>query len=430
VVSTVTIPYLTGGSQAEREFTVYHSQHGPIIREQAGKWVAIRLMQRPVDALTQSFLRTKARNHDQFRATMQLRTNSSNNTVFADSSGNIAYYHGNFMPRRDPSFDWSEPVDGSNPATDWQGLHELDELIVVLNPSNGWLQNTNNWPFTVAGPESPNAAEYPTYMAPERETSRGLHAREVLQAAPPLTSDTLIDAAYDPYLMAFESPLPALFEAHDALPRHRPLRPELAEPIELLRGWDLRNGVDSTATSVAIDWAEQLRADVATATGIDAGEIDVATMIERSTPASRLDALRRAVARLQTDFGDWRTPWGEINRYQRRDGQIVQPFSDEAPSRPVPFASGRWGALASFGAATKPGTKRMYGTSGNSFVAVVEFGERVRAKAITVGGQSGDPGSPHFGDQVQRYLDGDLRDVWFYREDVEAHAERSYHPGE
>jgi acyl-homoserine-lactone acylase len=430
VVSTVTIPYLTGGSQAEREFTVYHSQHGPIIREQAGKWVAIRLMQRPVDALTQSFLRTKARNHDQFRATMQLRTNSSNNTVFADSSGNIAYYHGNFMPRRDPSFDWSEPVDGSNPATDWQGLHELDELIVVLNPSNGWLQNTNNWPFTVAGPESPNAAEYPTYMAPERENSRGLHALKVLQAAPPLTIDTLIDAAYDPYLMAFESLLPALFEAHDALPRHRPLRPELAEPIELLRGWDLRNGVDSTATSVAIDWAEQLRAEVATATGIDAGEIDVATMIERSTPASRLDALRRAVARLQTDFGDWRTPWGEINRYQRRDGQIVQPFSDEAPSRPVPFASGRWGALASFGAATKPGTKRMYGTSGNSFVAVVEFGERVRAKAITVGGQSGDPGSPHFGDQVQRYLDGDLRDVWFYREDVEAHAERSYHPGE
>jgi acyl-homoserine-lactone acylase len=428
-VSTVTIPYAVSDSIATREFTVYHSQHGPIIREQQGKWVAIRLMQSPVDALSQSFLRTKARDHDQFRATMQLRTNSSNNTVFADSSGNIAYYHGNFVPRRDPQFDWSEPVDGSNPATDWQGLHELDELIAVHNPSIGWLQNTNNWPFTVAGPDSPKPADFPKYMAPEPENPRGIHALRLLQAAPPLTLDTLIATAYDPHLTAFETLLPALIEAHDKLPRRSPLRTELAEPIALLRAWDLRNGVDSTATSVAIYWAEQLRAQVQAATGLE-GDPLLAAMIEQSTPASRLDALRTAISRLQTDFGDWRTPWGEINRYQRLDGQIEQPFSDDAPSVPVPFASGRWGALASYGATTKPGTKRMYGTSGNSFVAIVEFGERVRAKAITVGGQSGDPSSAHFSDQVQRYVEGALRDVWFYREDVEAHAERSYHPGE
>jgi acyl-homoserine-lactone acylase len=427
-VSSIRIPYATGGSMAEREFTVYHSQHGPIIREQDGKWVAIRLMQRPVDALSQSFLRTKARNHTEFRATMQLRTNSSNNTVFADSSGNIAYYHGNFMPRRDLSFDWNEPVDGSDPKTDWQGLHELDELIFVLNPSIGWLQNTNNWPFTVAGPDSPKSGNYPAYMAPDRENPRGLHALRVLADAPPFTLDSLITAAYDPYLSAFETLLPALLDAYDALPRRSPLRAELAEPIALLRGWDLRNGVDSTATSLAIYWAEQLLVRIA-ATGVEAHEIDVAMMLERSTPAERLDALRAAVARLQADFGDWQTPWGEINRYQRLDGQIHLRFLDDEPSVAVPFASGRWGALASYGAATKPGTKSMYGTSGNSFVAVVEFGERVRAKAIMVGGQSGDPSSPHFGDQVQRYVAGDLRDVWFYREDVEAHAERSYHPG-
>jgi acyl-homoserine-lactone acylase len=429
-VSTVTIPYAQGDSLAEREFTVYHSQHGPIIREQDGKWVAIRLMQRPVDALSQSFLRTKARNHAEFRETMQLRTNSSNNTVFADSSGNIAYYHGNFIPRRDPSFDWSKPVDGSNPATDWQELHEVDELISVLNPPIGWLQNTNNWPFTVAGPDSPKPTDYPAYMAPDLENPRGVHALKVLQDTPPLTLDTLLAAAYDPYLSAFETLLPSLLDAYDALPRRSPLRAELAEPIELLRAWDLRNGVDSTATSLAIYWAEQLLGRVAATTGMQSNEIHVATMIERTSPAERLDALRAAVARLQADFGDWRTPWGEINRYQRLDGQIQLHFDDNAPSVPVPFASGRWGALASYGAATRPGTKRMYGTSGNSFVAVVEFGERVRARAITVGGQSGDPSSPHFGDQVQRYVQGNLRDVWFYREDVEAHAERTYHPGE
>jgi len=122
-------------------------------------------------------------------------------------------------------------------------------------------------------------------------------------------------------------------------------------------------------------------------------------------------------------------PWGQINRFQRLTGDTSQPFSDAAPSIPVPFTSAQWGSLASFGAGRKPGTTRYYGTSGNSFVAAVEFGPRVTARAVTAGGESGDPASPHFNDQAARYASGQLRPVYFYPEELIGHTERSYHPG-
>jgi acyl-homoserine-lactone acylase len=153
-------------------------------------------------------------------------------------------------------------------------------------------------------------------------------------------------------------------------------------------------------------------------------------MATRATAEQRLGALAAAVGRLTRDFGTWKTPWGEINRFQRLTGDIVQPFSDSGASIPVPFTSARWGSLASFEARTYPGTKRRYGTYGNSFVAVVEFGrDSVRAKAVTAGGESGDPRSPHFDDQAERYAEGKLREVYFYPGQLEAHAKWKYHPG-
>jgi acyl-homoserine lactone acylase PvdQ len=143
----------------------------------------------------------------------------------------------------------------------------------------------------------------------------------------------------------------------------------------------------------------------------------------------RLQVFSDTVAMLNTDFGSWNRPWGEVNRYQRLNGDIQQAFNDDAPSLPVCMASGNWGALASFGAKRYPGTRRIYGTSGNSFIAVVEFGDKVRARSLLAGGQSGDADSPHFDDQAQRYVDREFKEVAYYREDVERRAEATYHPG-
>ncbi|HEX3374043.1 MAG TPA: acylase [Edaphobacter sp.] len=428
IAKQITVPYKTPSGMAEKKFTVYFSHHGPIIRSDNGKWVSIRLMKEPVKALIQSYLRTKTNDYKSFRKTLELKANSSNNTIFADSAGDIAYFHGNFIPRRDTSFDFTKPVDGSNPATEWKGLLTVDELPQLLNPKSGWLYNSNNWPWSGAGESSLRKQDYPAYVESGTETARGLHAIRVLQGRKDFTLDSLITAAYDSYLPWFDKPLPALIKAWEDAPTSDPLKAKLTNQIAALRTWDCRWGVASIPTSLAVFWGEDIRrhaADDAKKAGISAEEY-IAT---RTPPHQLLQSLAAASDRLTADFGTWKTPWGEINRYQRLTGDIVQPFNDAGPSIPVGFTSSLWGSLASFGARPYPGTKKWYGTSGNSFVAVVEFGEKVRAKAVTAGGASGNPASPHFNDQAKRYSTGDLRDVYFYRSDLKNHIEREYHPG-
>jgi acyl-homoserine-lactone acylase len=428
VAKQITVPYKTPTGIAEKKFTVYFTHHGPIVRSDNGKWVSIRLMNEPVKALTQSYIRTKTKDYQSFRKTLELKANSSNNTIFADSNGNIAYFHGNFIPRRDTSFDFTKPVDGSNPSTDWKDLLTVDELPQLLNPKSGWLYNSNNWPWSGAGESSLRKQDYPAYVESGTETARGLHAVRVLQGKKDFTLDSLITAAYDSYLPWFDKPLPALIKAWDDASPSDPLKSKLADQIASLRTWDCRWAVASVPTSLAVFWGEDIRRhtlDDAKKAGISAEEY-IAT---RTPPHQLLQSLAAASDRLIADFGTWKTPWSDINRFQRLTGDIVQPFNDAGPSIPVGFTSSLWGSLASFGARPYPGTKKWYGTSGNSFVAVVEFGEKVHAKAVTAGGESGNPASPHFNDQAKRYSTGNLRDVYFYRSDLKNHIEREYHPG-
>jgi acyl-homoserine-lactone acylase len=359
---------------------------------------------------------------------MELHTNSSNNTIFGDAEGNIAYFHANFIPKRDTHFDWTKPVDGSDPATEWHGLHSVEESPFLLNPKSGWLYNTNNWPYSSSGPSSPKIENYPSYMQTGGENARGIHAIRVLSGKKDFTPTSIIAAAFDSYLPAFEELIPPLVTAYDQVPATSPLKSTLSEQIGLLRTWDKRWGVNSVPTTLAVFWGEELQRAVAA----DARKAGISTddyMATRTTPEQRLNALAAASDKLTADFGTWKTPWGDINRFQRLTGDIVQPFSDAGPSIPVGFTSSRWGSLASFGARAYKGTKKMYGTSGNSFLAVVEFGDSVRAKAVSAGGESGDPKSPHFNDQADRYAKGNLRDVYFYRSQLKGHTDREYHPG-
>src|SRR5215831_1362716 len=353
-VKKIVVPYKTGNRMAQKEFTVYRTQHGPIIRELNGKWVSIALMEEPVKALIQSFTRTKAKSYNEFRDTMELHTNSSNNTVYADADGNIAYFHSNFIPKRDPKFDWTKPVDGSDPATDWKGVLSVDETPGLLNPSNGWLYNSNNAPWSAAGPNSPKKNDYPAYVDRGSENPRGIHAIMLLEKGKDFTLDSLISAAFDSYLPAFRDQIPALTKAWDRTTASNPLKARLAEPVALLKTWDMRWSAASVPTSIAVYWGEELEQRIKD--------------ISKASDEQLLQALSSAIDKLNGDFGTWRTAWGEINRYQRLNGDIVQKFNDNGPSIPVPFTSSRWGSLASFGARTYPGTKRRYGTTGNSFV--------------------------------------------------------------
>ncbi len=426
----VTLNYKSADSIKQKTFMMYRTHHGPITHVNGDKWVSTALMWSPGKALEQSFTRTKKSNHDEFYKMMDIRTNSSNNTVYADADGKIAYYHGNFIPKRDASFDYTKPVDGSNPKTDWQGLHDLKDNILVLNPPNGWIQNCNSTPFTSADQYSPKREDYPNYMSTYPENFRGLHAISLLQEAENLTLDTLIELAYDTYLPAAEILIRGLLEASET---SSVKSQEAKEAIELLKNWDFSVSVNSVEMTLFHFYVyAYLKSGKIPPTLDNKGNhwFEVFDYMSKgSAPQERLEVFQTGLENLTADFGSWKTPWGEFNRYQRNDGEIHQEFDDSKPSLPVGMASGRWGALASFGARRGKNTKRQYGVSGNSFVAVVEFGDKVKAKTLLAGGQSSDPNSPHFDDQAQRYADAQFKDVAYYKEDVLKRAVSTYHPG-
>jgi acyl-homoserine-lactone acylase len=419
-----------GGTFAARTFTTYRTHHGPIVRSADGRWIAFAMMNKPVEALQQSFGRTKTTDLASFLAVAdRFKANSSNNTLFADDKGAVAYLHPQFVPRRDNRFDYERPVDGANPATDWRGLHALNELPSVLNPPNGWVQNTNTWPYRAAGRYSADPARFPKYMDMDGENYRGLHAVQLLEGSKGWTLDKLQAAAFDSGQPGFAVLIPALLQAYDSLPPNDPRRAGLAGPISALRGWNYRWTADSVAQTLAMTWGEALRAAL-NAPKSESGN-KVMMRLSRDTSADlKLKVFDNVVAKLRRDFGRWQVPWGELNRFQRISPAIKPTYSDTAPSFPVPFAEGRYGSLASIRSLPREGTKRWYGDYGNSFVAIVEFGKRVRARAITAGGESGDPASPHFADQIQRYASGDLREVYFYPDQLKGHTERMYRPGQ
>ncbi|WP_127137227.1 acylase [Flagellimonas oceanensis] len=425
--SSVTLTYKDGDSMKERTFPMYSTHHGPITHQVGGQWTASAMMWEPVKALEQSYIRTKQDGYDGFREMMDIRTNSSNNTVYADAEGNIAYFHGNFVPKRDTIFDYTEPVDGSNPKTDWQGLHTVDENILVLNPENGWIQNCNSTPYTSALEFSPKREDYPNYMSVDQENFRGIHAIELLTGRSGYTLDELIELAHDPYLPAFEALIPGLVKAYDENPN-----PELEEAIDVLRNWDYTTSEESIAMTLAhyygtIFWTSALTGKMKTRPT----QLELFNNNEKwMSSERRVELFKQVLDNLESDFGTWKMPWGEVNRYQRLNGDIRQAFDDDKPSIPIGFASGRWGALAAYGARYSNNTKKIYGTRGNSFVAAVEFGDKVKAKTMLAGGQSGDPESPHFNDQAQRYADMEFKDAAYYKEDVLKRAEVTYSPGE
>jgi len=432
IVKNISISFKKNNSIETKTFKTLYTHHGPVMAKKNGEWLSVKSFNRSIISLEQSWERTKATSFNEFKKVMDLRANTSNNTVYADAEGNIAYWHGNFVPVRDKNYNWNKPVDGTTAVTEWKGLHTVDEIIHVYNPINGWLQNCNSTPFTVAGINSPKKENYPTYMAPDGENFRGINAVRVLAKEKNYTIDKVITAGYDTYLAFFEKLIPALNRAYNGLPESDSLKSILKEPIQVLTNWDLRSGINSVATSIAVAWGQQLMRPI-NLTTVETDDQVIRTekfAADANNAKILLMQLNAAINSLHNRYGKWNIAWGEINRFQRINNDIDSKFDDAAPSIPVGFTSSQWGQIPSYSSRVYPNTKKMYGVNGNSFICAVEFGKRIKAKSLLAGGESGDINSKHFFDQGEMYSRGKFKEVLFYKEDVLKHAEKNYHPGE
>ncbi|MCZ2101185.1 MAG: penicillin acylase family protein [Chitinophagales bacterium] len=435
IEKVIHLRYKDGDDIKSKSIKTFYTHHGPIMTKRNGQYLSVKQDNRLMEGLQQCWDRTKAKTFQDFMNSLELKGNISNNTVYADRDGNIAYWHGNRIPVRDTTLDWSQPVDGSTSKTDWKGYHSMSEIVHKINPPNGWLQNCNSTPFTCAGNYSPQRRQYPKYMAPDGENFRGKNAVRVLGEIQTFDLDQVIQAGYDTRMAAFEVLIPKLITAYFDFARNgNAVSLALTDAITLFYNWDYRCDAQSIETTLAIEWGERLLSyintidiqyemsmmDFVTKTEYFASENNTLTMIQ-TMEATLQDLVER--------YGTWMIKWGEINRFQRISTDMDNRFDDTLPSIPVGFGSSAWGTLPSFVSRRYSGTQKRYGYGGNSFVCAVEFGKKIKAKALLAGGQSGDESSPHFFDQGASYAQGKFRDVFFYPKDIRKHAKKTYRPG-
>jgi acyl-homoserine-lactone acylase len=416
-----------------KSITALYTLHGPVMAYRDNHYISVQSSNRMMNGLIQSWQRTKAKGLVDYTRTMELKGNTSNSTVFADNKGNIAYWHGDYIPVRSTNYNWSKPVDGSIAATNWKGTHALKDIVQVINPASGFIQNCNSTPYTVSGASSPLKMNYPKYMAPDGENFRGINAVKVLQEENTFTIEKLITAGYNKNLAAFEVLIPALINAYEKTIPTDSMYELLKEPIALLKKWDYHVAENSVATTLAVEWAQRLTAAIRKVY-VDEDEADQVTTTKQFAANAKANELLSPFARTINDltkrYGNWMVEWGSINRYQRISNDVNQAYNDAGASYPVPFASALWGMLPSYNSRYFEGTNKRYGVSGNSFICAVEFGKKVKAKSLLAGGNSGNPSSPHFTDQLLMYTQGRFKDVLFYKEDMLKHVESKYIPGE
>ncbi len=433
---TDTILVKNGRRMDKVQCTFRKTHHGPVLKKLSDtEYISANLGKLFEAVLSRQGIRMlRAKNLNEFKAAMEMLELPLFNIVYADVGGNIFYAYNGIIPKRDPAFDWSKTVDGSDPRTEWQGIHPFRDLPQLLNPESGYIQNCNSTPYTTTDDAGPAIGDYPAYMVEDRhdDKRRAKMSRKILREANDVTFEKWLEMSFDTTVYWALSEFPTYKREFEKLRQTDPVLAAKVEPyINHLLDWDCVGTIESTQSTLCIAWYEELYGFGYPAETLKAQFV--------SNVPEQFKALVTAAENLQSNFGDWKVPYGDANRFQRHanvsDFYRI-PFSDNLPSLPSAGMPGPPGVV--FTMYFTPSIylpplklmKKHYAVVGTSYMCAIEFGDRIKSKSLLQYGSSGDPKSPHFFDQAELMSKKQMKDNYIYFEDVIANAKRKYHPGE
>ncbi|HEX6962721.1 MAG TPA: penicillin acylase family protein [Lacipirellula sp.] len=421
----------------DRKYVFRKTHHGPIVQREDDQHYLAAQISGLFEAvpMRQALRMVRARNLDEFRTALAPMQMLFMNLIYADCDGNTWYLYNGRVPRRNPKFNWSEPVDGADPAAEWLGIHELDELPQVLNPGAGFLQNCNSTPFMVTDGANPLAEKFPRYMIGDGEVRnrRSLRSLEILRRIHKISFEDWQKAAFDTEVYWARHELPRYAKQLEQLRADDPRAAEQVKPyLDHLLAWDGRITAESTAATLCSAWYELMYGPRYP------GETMRAQF--QNDAAEQLLALPRAADALADLHGDWRVPYGNVFRTQRiaRVADLTDArFRDSRHSLPCIGGHGPMGVA--FTQYYSPSIvlpfaitqRRRYGLAGASYMAAWEFASQgVRGASLVPFGVSGAPTSPHYADQAELMSKQQMKPEHFTEQQVERHAVRSYRPGD
>ncbi len=388
----------------QRSFEFLRSHHGPILAKRDGRHLAVRMAQFVEGGqLQQRFAMVKSRSLDEFKRALGRLATPMFNTMYADREGNIFYAYYGAVPRRDPQFDWLQPVDGGDTRAEWQGYHSLEELPTLTNPEPGYLQNCNATPFLATGyGANLERSKFPKYMVAEEDNNRSKMSRVLLAGDEKFSWKKFKKMTWDTRVIEADVELPRL--AQEFIARDVPGEAGEAakKAIRSLLLWDRMATTGSTETSLYFFYRNAM---------VRGGITDPVL------------ALLHAIELMESTYGTTKVRWGDINRLQRAHTSGLEDFDDEALSLPIAGGPGNpFGTIFNFYTRPKSGQKKMYGVAGHSFVSVVRFSDEAHAESILVFGANSDPDSPHHFDQSRLFAKQQYKRAWFSEPDVVANA--------
>ena len=399
------------GTMSEQEIPLLKTVHGPVVRQTKDKVLALRMvgLDRP-DMFLQWWRMINSTGFDEFEAALKMAQIPFWNVMYADKAGTIFYLFNGLVPKRseDSWAYWDRIIPGGNSADVWTEVHTYEELPKIKNPTGGWLQNANDPPWTSTIPTTLKADDYPGYMAPHYMTFRPQRSARMLMEDESVTFDELVGYKLSTRLEFADRILDDLFAAIDKSGSEKGRKAKA-----VLENWDREADADSKGMLLFYTWANKFNPNRESNYEVKWDQ-DSPTLTPDglADPALAVQLLEESVSELEAKYGRLDLPWGDYYRIQYNDKNLP--------------ANGTDGSLGVFRVAWPGGgdDDHLYVGGGDSWVGVIEFGEKVTAKVLLSYGNATQKDSPHYGDQLELFSKKELRDAWITKNQVDAHTAR------